>query len=104
LLKFEARKPPKPINYPCRLCGIRGHKLTNYLKFGKMQTRVKDKGGKTIKNKPIAKVKIANASINMVDVHVTTQSMAIEEQNYNGLGFIREFFKSSWWKPYNKCR
>ncbi len=53
-----------------------------------MQTMFKDKGGKTIKNKPIAKVKVVNASINMVDVHVTTQSMAIEEQNYNGLIII----------------
>ncbi len=69
-----------------------------------MQTMFKDKGGKTIKNKPIAKVKVANASINMVDVHVTTQSMAIEEQNYNGLRIIGELFKSSWWKSYNKCR
>ncbi len=57
-----------------------------------MQTMFKDKGGKTIKNKPITEVKITNASINMVDVHVTTQSMAIEKQNYNGLGIIGEIF------------
>jgi hypothetical protein len=44
-----------------------------------MQTMFKDKGRKTIKNKPIAEVKVANASINMVDVYVTIQSMAIEE-------------------------
>jgi hypothetical protein len=44
-----------------------------------MQTMFKDKGRKTIKNKPIAEVKVANASINMIDVYVTIQSMAIEE-------------------------
>ncbi len=75
----QASKPPKPLNYPCHICGIVGHKLTNYLKFVKMQTMFKDKGRKTIKNKPIAEVKVANASINMVDVYVTIQSMAIEE-------------------------
>jgi len=32
----------------------------------------KDKGGKIAKNKPIVKVKVTNASVNMVDVHVTT--------------------------------
>ncbi len=84
----QASKPSKPLNYPCHICGTMGHKLTNYLKFVKMQTMFKDKGGKTIKNKSIAKVKVVNASINMVDVHVTTQSMAIEEQNYNGLIII----------------
>jgi hypothetical protein len=64
----------------------------------------KDKGGKTVKNKLIAEVKVVNASINMVDVHVTTQNMAIEEQNYNELGIRGYKFKSSWWKPYNRCR
>jgi len=45
-----------------------------------MQTIFKDKGSKTTKNKPIGKVKVTNASINMVDVHVTIQSKVIEEQ------------------------
>ncbi len=45
----QASKPPKLLNYPCHICGIVGHKLTNYLKFGKMQTMFKDKGGKPIK-------------------------------------------------------
>ncbi len=38
-----------------------------------MQTIFKDKGRKiTLENKPIAKVKVVIALINMVDVHVTT--------------------------------
>jgi hypothetical protein len=32
----------------------------------------KDKGSKITKNKPIANIKVVIASINMVDVHVTT--------------------------------
>jgi hypothetical protein len=32
----------------------------------------KDKGGKTAKKKPITNIKVVIASINMVDVHVTT--------------------------------
>ncbi len=37
-----------------------------------MQTMFKDKGGENIENKPMAKVKIANVLVNMVDVHVAT--------------------------------
>ncbi len=44
-----------------------------------MQTMCKDKGAKIIETKPIIKVKIASALVNMVDVHVTTQSKANEE-------------------------
>jgi hypothetical protein len=38
-----------------------------------MQTMFKDKGNKNTKNKPIGKVKVTNALVNMVDVHVTIQ-------------------------------
>jgi hypothetical protein len=41
-----------------------------------MQTMCKDKGAKIIETKTI---KIASALVNMVDVHVTTQSKANEE-------------------------
>jgi hypothetical protein len=49
-----------------------GHKLAIFLKFGEMQTMFKDKGGENIENKLVAKVKVVNVSVNMVDVHVTT--------------------------------
>jgi hypothetical protein len=39
----------------------------------------KDKGGKIEKTKLVVEVKIVNALINMVHVHVTTQSKANEE-------------------------
>jgi hypothetical protein len=29
-------EPPRPLNYPCHICGIMGHKLMRYLKFRKM--------------------------------------------------------------------
>jgi hypothetical protein len=40
----------------------------------------KDKGGKPAKSKPKAEVKVVNASVNMVDVNVTTQSKTSAEQ------------------------
>jgi hypothetical protein len=39
----QASKPPKPLNYSCHICGIMGQKLTNYPRFGEMQTMFKDK-------------------------------------------------------------
>jgi hypothetical protein len=38
-------KPPRSLNYPCHICGIMGHKLTNCPRFKKMQNMFKDKGG-----------------------------------------------------------
>jgi hypothetical protein len=40
----------------------------------------KDKGSKPAKSKPETEVKSVNASVNMVNVNVTTQSKASEEQ------------------------
>jgi len=37
-INTHTSKPPRPLNYPCHICGIMGHKLTKYSKFGKMQT------------------------------------------------------------------
>jgi hypothetical protein len=39
------------------MCGMMGHKSTNYPKFGEMETCL---GGKTIENKPIIEVKVAS--------------------------------------------
>ncbi len=71
-------KPPRPLKYPCHICGIVGHKLTNCPKFREMQTMFKDKG-KTIENKHVVEIKVVNVSINMVDVHVTIRNKVIEE-------------------------
>ncbi len=71
-------KPSRPLNYPCHICGILGHKLMNCPKFNEMQTMFKDKG-KTIENKHVPEIKVVNVSINMVDVHVTIQNKVIEE-------------------------
>jgi hypothetical protein len=42
----------------------------------------KDKKGKITKTKLIVEVKAFNASINMANVHVTTQNKASEEQMF----------------------
>jgi len=68
----QVAKLLRPLNYPCHIYGIVGHKLTKCLNFVEMQTMFKDKGGKNIENKPMAKIKIANVLVNMVDVHVGT--------------------------------
>jgi hypothetical protein len=72
-------KPPRPLNYPCHVCGIMGHKLTNYPRFGEMQNMFKDKGGQTLESKPLIEVKAIIASINMVDVNVTIRNKTNEE-------------------------
>ncbi len=47
-----------PLNYPCHICGIMGHKVRNYLKFNEMQNMFKDKGSQTTKSKPTIEVKV----------------------------------------------
>jgi hypothetical protein len=42
----QVGKPSKPLNYPCHICGIVGHKLMNSPRFGEMEIMFKDKGGK----------------------------------------------------------
>ncbi len=73
-------KPPRPLNYPCHICGIVGHKLTNCPRFGEMQNMFKDKRGQTLESKPIIEVKTITALVNMVDVNLTTHSKTNEEQ------------------------
>jgi hypothetical protein len=36
--------PPRPLNYPCHICRIMGHKLMNSPRFGKMETMFKNRG------------------------------------------------------------
>jgi hypothetical protein len=45
-------KPPRPLNYPCHIYGIVGHKLTNCPRFNEMQSMFKDKGSQSTKSKP----------------------------------------------------
>jgi hypothetical protein len=75
----QVGKPPRLLTYLCHICGIVKHNLINCQKFDKMQTMFKDKGGKITKNKHIVEVKMVNALVNMVDVHITIQSKVIEK-------------------------
>jgi hypothetical protein len=65
-------KPPRPLNHPCHICGIVGHKLMNYPRFDQMQSMFKDKKGQSTKFKPTTEVKVVIVSINMVNVNVIT--------------------------------
>jgi len=73
MLKINARvaKPLRQLAYPCQICGVIGHILSNCPKFNKMK-HVKKKGNKTPKKKSIVDVKVMTKLINMVDVHVAT--------------------------------
>jgi hypothetical protein len=77
---MQVGKPPRPLNYPSHIYGIVGHKLMNCPRFGEMQNMLKDKGGQTIESKLVDEVKAIIALVNMVDVNVTIQSKASEEQ------------------------
>jgi hypothetical protein len=79
---IQVGKPLRLLNYPCHIYGIVGQKLTNYPRFSEMQSMFKDKGGQSTKSKPIAEVKTVTASVNMVDVNVTTQNKTSEEKMF----------------------
>ncbi len=74
----QVGKPLGLLKYPCHICGIVGHKLMNYPRFGEMQNMFKDKGGQSTKFKPTSKVKRVTTSVNMVDVNVTIHSKTSE--------------------------
>jgi hypothetical protein len=75
----QVGKTPRPLNHPCHICGIVGHKLMNYPRFGQMQSMFKDKKGQSTKSKRSTKVKMVIVLVNMVDVNVTTQNKTNEE-------------------------
>jgi len=52
----QATKPPRPLNYPCHICGIVGHKLTKCPKFDEMWIMFKGKGKKIMEIKFIVKI------------------------------------------------
>ncbi len=67
----HSSKPPRPLNYPCHICGIRPQ-IDKIFKVWENANLFMDEGGKITNNKLIANIKVVIASINMVDVHVTT--------------------------------
>jgi hypothetical protein len=58
------------------------HKLTNYQKFGEMQSILKNKGSQSIEYKLAIELETIIASINMVDVNVTTHSKTNEKKMF----------------------
>ncbi len=93
---IQVSKPPRLINYPCHICGIVGHKLTNCPRFNEMQSMFKDKGNQSTKSKPTTKVKTITASINMVDVNVTIHNKTNEKQVFEDRKPRKNKFAASW--------
>jgi hypothetical protein len=74
------QKLQKTSLYAYHICGLNGHKMTNYPKFIKIQKMFHEKYVIVAKVQPIAKTQKIIADVNVVDVNVTTRSKAIEEQ------------------------
>ncbi len=68
----------------------------NCPRFGEMQSMFKDKGGQSIEFKLVAKVKTIIASVNMVDVNVTTQSKTSEEQMFKDQQLRKNKSTANW--------
>jgi hypothetical protein len=76
-------KQLKPLTYAYHICGFNRHKLTKCPKFNEIQTMFKDKGNQNVEKKHVANVKVTIASMNMVDVHVTTtRNKVFEAQEF----------------------
>jgi len=72
-------KPLKPLTYPYHICGMNMHKLTKRPRFNEMKTMFKDKSNQNVEKKHVADVKVTIASMNVVDVHVTTTRSKVFE-------------------------
>ncbi len=75
----QMTKQLKPLTYPYHICGLNRHKLTTRPKFNEMQTMFKNKGNQNVDKEHVANVKVTIASMNMVDVHVTTTRSKVFE-------------------------
>ncbi len=67
-------------SYACHICGLNGHKMTNYPKFAQMQKMFQGKNAETIGGKSVINVKTITTIVNVVDVNVATKSKIIEKQ------------------------
>ncbi len=82
-VNVQPTKQLKPLTCPYHICGFNRHKLTTCPKFNETQTMFKDKGNQNVENIHVVNVKVTIASMNMVDVHVTTtRSKVFEAQEF----------------------
>jgi hypothetical protein len=68
------QKPQKTSSYACHICVLNGHKITNCLKFAKMQKMFHGKFVAIVKVQPVVDAQITITDVNVVDVNVTTRS------------------------------
>ncbi len=75
-----SKKPQKTSSYACHICGLNGHKMTNYHKFVEMQKMFHGKSMVIIEVQPIVKTQTIIKNVNVVDVNATTRSKITKEQ------------------------
>ncbi len=74
-----SQKAQKTSSYACHICGLNGHKMTNYPKFVEMHKMIRGKYVTIIEVQPVAETQIVIVDVNVVDVNVTTRSKVIKE-------------------------
>jgi len=75
-----SQKPHKTSSYACHMCGLNGHKMTDCLKFIKMQKMFHGKSMTIIEVQLIVEAQISTIDVSVVDVNVATRSKATKEQ------------------------
>ncbi len=73
------QKPQKTSSYACHICGLNGHKMTNYPKFTEMQKMFQGKFVIVAKVQSIVETQIVTTDVIVVDVNVVTRSKIIKE-------------------------
>jgi hypothetical protein len=66
-------------SYACHICGLNGHKMTNYPKFVEMHKMFQGKNASTLDGKMVVDVKTIDVEMNVVDVNVATISIITKE-------------------------
>ncbi len=61
-------------SYACHICGLNGHKMTNYPKFIEMQKMFHGKSIIVVEVQPIVEIQKITIDLNVVDVNVITTS------------------------------
>jgi hypothetical protein len=75
----QIQKPHNTFSYACHICGLNGHKMTDYPKFIEMQKIFHGKSVTIAKVQLVAKIKPVTTYVNVVDVNVITRSKATKK-------------------------
>ncbi len=69
----------KTSSYACHICGLIGHKRTNYPEFVKVYKMFHGKSMTIAKIQLVTETQIIITDVNVVDVNVTTRNKVIEK-------------------------